>query len=246
VVSSFVLEGVVIVIWAEEVDDFIFLVKDPAEMIEAGPENVVLFDRIKSIQQDWAVANNELYFAAAEQSIFPVHLAGEEIDLIHALDRSVDIRPFTGQLVDYFAVAAQFLAMHKEFVGQNAFACAGSTEELYTSHEWPPFLLLLHLSGRQSNPSYNLAKESLMFEPLLPLVNAELCYSLQKEVDNVPDKKYVAQQMRALKKNNPVIALWIKEFSKTSKDRLSTMICALMVYRMLESQLECDVMADLL
>lgn len=85
-----------------------------------------------------------------------------------------------------------------------------------------------------------------MNQSALPLVMPELCYSLQKEVENMEDSKFIVKHMKELKQKNPVVALWIKEFGKTSKDRKVTMICALMVYRMLESQMECDILSDLL
>ena len=79
---------------------------------------------------------------------------------------------------------------------------------------------------------------------LLPIVNPEICFSLQREVFNISDIQFIKKQLKLLKKKNPVIALWIKEFSKRSEDRLFTMMCALMVYRMLEIQFEVDEMNE--
>jgi len=81
-------------------------------------------------------------------------------------------------------------------------------------------------------------------DDLLPFVNPEICFSLQREVANISDIEFVKRQLKLLKKKNPVIGLWIKDFSKKSKDRMFTMVCALMVYRMLEVQYEIDDMNE--
>lgn len=83
-------------------------------------------------------------------------------------------------------------------------------------------------------------------EDLLPLVHPDICFSLQKEVQNVPDIEFIKKSLKAIKKTNPVVAMWIKQFSKESNDRTMTALCAIVVYRMLESQQQADLLSELL
>ena len=43
---------------------------------------------------------------------------------------------------------------------------------------------------------------------------------------------------------NPLVSKWIKSFSQTSKNKLLTAYCGLMVYELLYSQAEADVMNE--
>jgi|LakMenE18May11ns_1017448.scaffolds.fasta_scaffold9958718_6 hypothetical protein len=85
-----------------------------------------------------------------------------------------------------------------------------------------------------------------MFEPMLPLVQPETCFSIEKECMNVNDIDLVKKLYKQVKKKNPVIATWINAWAKKTKDRFGAMACALIVYRLLESQDEADMMNELL
>ena len=78
---------------------------------------------------------------------------------------------------------------------------------------------------------------------ILPIVKPETCFSVEHEC-NGSDKQFLKKHLHALRENNPIVALWIERFSKTSKDRVSAMICGLMVYRLLESQEEANFMNE--
>jgi hypothetical protein len=78
----------------------------------------------------------------------------------------------------------------------------------------------------------------------LPFVKPEICYSVEQECLNIPDKVFAKKIYKKLKKTNPIVALWIKKYAKTTKDPLATMICSLIVYRLLESQSESDSLGE--
>ena len=85
-----------------------------------------------------------------------------------------------------------------------------------------------------------------MIETSLPIVQPETCFSLEQEVINVDDKDYVKRVLRKIARINPVVALWIKNYSKKTKDRLGAIVCAVMVYRLLESQEEADFLNEII
>lgn len=74
----------------------------------------------------------------------------------------------------------------------------------------------------------------------LPHVNFDIGHSLAREVVCRDDKEYLEEQLNRLEKENPAVSRWIRNFSKTTRDRLGSMFCAVMVYRLLESQAEAD------
>jgi hypothetical protein len=77
----------------------------------------------------------------------------------------------------------------------------------------------------------------------LPIVNPGIAASIQSELSDKFDKTYIREQVARLEKENPVIAHWIKRYSSTTKDKLGSAYCAIILYRLLESQLECDEMS---
>lgn len=73
----------------------------------------------------------------------------------------------------------------------------------------------------------------------LPVVKPEIGGSLQQEMpDN--DIKYVKDQLRRLDTENPTVAHFIRNFAKTTKDKVGSAYCGLIVYRLLESQAEAN------
>lgn len=78
----------------------------------------------------------------------------------------------------------------------------------------------------------------------LPVVKLEVSASLQRELMDKFDAPYMREQLEILKKENPAVYLWIKRYSKTTKDRMGSMFCGLVVYKMLKSQAEANRMAE--
>jgi len=75
----------------------------------------------------------------------------------------------------------------------------------------------------------------------LPVVKPEIGGSLQQEmVEKANDLKYVKQQLRRLDTENPTVAYFIRNFAKTTKDKVGAAYCGLIVYRLLESQAEAN------
>lgn len=81
-----------------------------------------------------------------------------------------------------------------------------------------------------------------MFESIMPIVQPEVCFSLEDECRNVSDAETVKRLYKKVKKENPIVAMWIKNWAKQSKDRISSMACALITYRLIQSQIEADMM----
>ena len=85
-----------------------------------------------------------------------------------------------------------------------------------------------------------------MIETSLPIVKPETCYSIERELIGLPDNEYVKKVLRKMTEINPVVALWIKNYSKKTKDRIGAIVCAVVVYRLLESQEEADFLNEIL
>lgn len=73
----------------------------------------------------------------------------------------------------------------------------------------------------------------------LPVVKPEIACPLQKDMR---EKNYLKKQLKRLKKENPIILKWIRDYSKQYRNKKNMAYCALMVYRLLESQAEADCM----
>jgi len=78
----------------------------------------------------------------------------------------------------------------------------------------------------------------------LPVVKRETTYSLIGNLQNADDVKYIEERLKEIEDVNPIISDWIKKFSSNSKNKLMTAYCGLMVYELLYSQAEADIMND--
>lgn len=79
-------------------------------------------------------------------------------------------------------------------------------------------------------------------EKYLPVVKREIAGSLAANLKSLKDVKYLKQQIKEIKEVNPVVADWILKYSKKTKDRKGTAFAAIVLYRMLYSQCEADIM----
>jgi hypothetical protein len=78
----------------------------------------------------------------------------------------------------------------------------------------------------------------------LPVVKTETTYSLIGNLQNADDYEYIKKRLLEIEEVNPLVSKWIKSFSHTSKNKLLTAYCGLMVYELLYSQAEADVMNE--
>lgn len=74
----------------------------------------------------------------------------------------------------------------------------------------------------------------------LPLVKPEICGSLDHEITGIIDEEYISKELHKIKKNNPTVYEWISRFMKQTDDPTGTAMCAIITYRLLESQAESD------
>ena len=85
-----------------------------------------------------------------------------------------------------------------------------------------------------------------MIETSLPVVKPETCFSIERECLGVRDVEFIKKTLKKIMKNTPVVAMWIKNYSKTTKDRFGAIVCAVVVYRLLESQDEADFLNEVM
>lgn len=74
----------------------------------------------------------------------------------------------------------------------------------------------------------------------LPVVKSQTCCSVEQSLYGKDDNDYLAEQIDKIEIENPIIAEFIKKFSKKTKDPFNVMFGSLMVYKLLSSQAEAD------
>jgi len=81
-----------------------------------------------------------------------------------------------------------------------------------------------------------------MLNTFIPVVKPEIGFSLQKELFDKFDKSYLNDQLLKLDDINPVISEFIRKFSKTTDDPLGAAWCGLVIFKLLQSQAEANLM----
>ena len=79
---------------------------------------------------------------------------------------------------------------------------------------------------------------------LLPFVLNEVGFSIAADLGNEYDPETWKREYRHIKKTNPAVAEFIRNWSRLSKCKIHTAIMGILVYRLLESQAEADRMRD--
>ena len=64
----------------------------------------------------------------------------------------------------------------------------------------------------------------------LPVVNPVIGAAIAQNMSKESDIKYLKDSLRLLERTNPCIAWWIKNYSKSTKDKIGSAYCGLMVY----------------
>jgi hypothetical protein len=81
---------------------------------------------------------------------------------------------------------------------------------------------------------------------LLPFVTNEVGCSVAQSLSN-DDKKNCITQLKRIKKTNPAIAEFIQKWAsycENKEEKIRTVMCGVLVYRLLESQAEADLMNE--
>ena len=82
-----------------------------------------------------------------------------------------------------------------------------------------------------------------MYDIFLPVVKPEISGPLEHEIASCQyDEEYLEKQLSRIDEENPMIGHWIRSFAETTEDVIGASFCALVVYRMLESQAEANKM----
>lgn len=81
-------------------------------------------------------------------------------------------------------------------------------------------------------------------KPLLPIVDAEVGFSLAKTVGEKGDSEFVKLELRGINRENPTVANFIKKWAKLSECPTHTKFCGILVYKLLRSQAEADRMSE--
>jgi hypothetical protein len=79
---------------------------------------------------------------------------------------------------------------------------------------------------------------------LLPVVDPKVCFSVEKMCEQDNDR-FILEYLSDIKKKNPIVALWITRFAKTTNDKLGAVACAAIAYKLLESQSEANMLAEM-
>lgn len=74
----------------------------------------------------------------------------------------------------------------------------------------------------------------------LPIVTQETAYAIRGEMEQQPGNQYIKDILSRIEKENPCIAEFISKFAMNYPDPVAAAITGVLVYRMLESQLEAD------
>lgn len=78
----------------------------------------------------------------------------------------------------------------------------------------------------------------------LPYVNPNVGYSLARQLMTVDDEPYMEEELGRLDRENPAVSMWIRKYGERTEDPMGSMFCALLVYKLLESQAEANKMAE--
>lgn len=78
----------------------------------------------------------------------------------------------------------------------------------------------------------------------LPTVKREIAASMSVNMDGIlDDQKFLKQELKKIRENNPIIAEFITKYAKTMpKAKMHAIYCGVMVYKLLRSQSEADAM----
>lgn len=77
-----------------------------------------------------------------------------------------------------------------------------------------------------------------MKKNFLPIVKPETCFSVEKNCFSSDD--FLSKHLSEIRKKNPIVGMWIDRFSKTTEDKEGSVACAVIVYKLLESQEEAN------
>ena len=83
-----------------------------------------------------------------------------------------------------------------------------------------------------------------MNKSYLPVVKPEITASIEREVCDVTDSHFIKKNLKKIRENNPTVAEFISRFSKETEDPVASAFCGILVYRLLESQAECNQMEN--
>lgn len=81
-------------------------------------------------------------------------------------------------------------------------------------------------------------------KPLLPIVEADIGFSLAKFVGERGDNDFINLELRRMEKENPTVSSFIKKWAKLGGCPMHTKFCGILVYKLLRSQAEADRMAE--
>lgn len=78
----------------------------------------------------------------------------------------------------------------------------------------------------------------------LPVVKPEITASIEREVCDISDSTFIKKHLKRIRANNPTVAEFISRFAKETEDPVASAFCGILVYRLLESQAECNQMEN--
>ncbi len=79
-------------------------------------------------------------------------------------------------------------------------------------------------------------------EPLLPIVDSDIGFSLAKCVGEKGDSEFIKSELQIIARENPTVANFIKKWSSLCNSETHSIFCGILVYKLLRSQAEADQM----
>ena len=76
--------------------------------------------------------------------------------------------------------------------------------------------------------------------PKLPRVTKETGYAVCRELEQEEDNNYIIKLLERLEEENPCVAEFVSRLAIQHEDPVGISTAALLVYRLLESQVEAD------
>ena len=78
----------------------------------------------------------------------------------------------------------------------------------------------------------------------LPLVTKETGYAVCRELEQEEDNNYIIRLLEKLEEDNPCVAEFVSRLAIQHDDPVGISTAALLVYRLLESQIEAEEMKE--
>jgi len=81
----------------------------------------------------------------------------------------------------------------------------------------------------------------------VPILHPDIAGPIQKELLDLPEEdygRYIASHIKKLVEENKIVANWISQYAMSTDKPMEVASCAVILYRLLESQAEANALAE--